>query len=75
MELKEFPSLMLKKPASKIVKLEEKENQWQETVMPVEEWGKIVTKSDIEVGFRSSLADPLFLKFTKLTEFSWRTIS
>merc|ERR1711917_152808 len=46
---KEIPSLMLKKPASQIVKLEEKEERWEEVVKPVENWGKIVTKLDIEL--------------------------
>jgi len=40
---------MLKKPASQIVKLEEKEERWEEVVKPVENWGKIVTKLDIEL--------------------------
>ena len=51
MNIKEFPSLMLKKPASKIVTLEEKEERWEEIVNPVENWGKIVTKWDIEVRY------------------------
>ena len=44
---------MLKKPASKIVNWVENEDdkQWKEVVIPVEEWGKIVTKTDVEVGF------------------------
>jgi len=49
LNIKEFPSLMLKKPASQIVKLEEKEERWEEVVKPVENWGKIVTKLDIEL--------------------------
>ena len=51
--LNEFPALMLKKPASKIVNWVENEDdkQWKEVVIPVEEWGKIVTKMDVEVGF------------------------
>ena len=44
---------MLKKPASKIVTLEEKEERWEEIVNPVENWGKIVTKWDIEVRYLS----------------------
>ena len=44
---------MLKKPASQIVKLEEKEERWEEVVKPVENWGKIVTKWDIEVHYLS----------------------
>jgi len=47
--IKEFPSLMLKKPASRIVSFEEKEDKWTEVVSPVEEWGKIVTKTDIQL--------------------------
>ena len=44
---------MLKKPASKIVNWVENEDdkQWKEVVIPVEEWGKIVTKMDVEVSF------------------------
>ena len=53
LNIKEFPSLMLKKPASQIVKLEEKEERWEEVVKPVENWGKIVTKWDIEVRYLS----------------------
>ena len=51
--LNEFPALMLKKPASKIVNWVENEDdkQWKEVVIPVEEWGKLVPKMDIEVGF------------------------
>ena len=49
--INEFPSLMLKKPASRIVSFEEKEDKWTEVVSPVEEWGKIVTKTDIQVIF------------------------
>ena len=58
---------MLKKPASQIVKLEEKEERWEEVVKPVENWGKIVTKWDIEVCYLSDrfyLSDPLTLIFT-----------
>ena len=40
---------MLKKPASQIVTFEEKEEQWEQVVKPVEKWGKIVNKWDIEV--------------------------
>ena len=49
LNIKEFPSLMLKKPASQIVTFEEKEEQWEQVVKPVEKWGKIVNKWDIEV--------------------------
>ena len=51
--LNEFPALMLKKPASKIVNWVENEDdkQWKEVVIRVEEWGKIVTKMDVEVSF------------------------
>lgn len=49
LNIKEFPSLMLKNPASQIVSLEEKKDQWEEVVRPVEKWGKIVTKWDIEL--------------------------
>lgn len=42
---------MLKKPASQIVTFEEKEEQWEQVVKPVEKWGKIVNKWDIEVRY------------------------